>query len=149
MKDATECYLVEYDPTIVSFGDLATEVSIWRNGNRPVFIALSYRPLPVHVFTEVLVIFLGILFSRLVILQWAGHHYPYSKRSAQYRSIIFYANDNQKKTALNILQGLKASSRDEVFSSVEPMSLFYRAEEYHQKYTAKMLGGIRRNRKEY
>lgn len=54
----------------------------------------------------------------------------------QYRSAIFYHNDEQKKLAEYYIQKL---NEEEVYSSkivteVSPYSVFYEAEEYHQDY---------------
>ncbi len=56
----------------------------------------------------------------------------------QYRSVIFYRDDAQKKTAEEVIGEL---TRDRVFdkpivTAVEPASTFYVAEDYHQDYFA-------------
>jgi peptide-methionine (S)-S-oxide reductase len=56
----------------------------------------------------------------------------------QYRSVIFYRDQEQKKTAEDVIAEL---ARDEVFdnpivTAVEPASPFYVAEDYHQDYFA-------------
>lgn len=57
----------------------------------------------------------------------------------QYRSIILYANDNQKKAAERFIAKLNASSSKgaPITTEVKPLSEFYPAEEYHQNYYAK------------
>lgn len=57
----------------------------------------------------------------------------------QYRSVIFYYNENQKKEAEESMAKLEASGKyqNEVVTEVVPAGPFYRAEEYHQKYFAK------------
>ncbi len=57
----------------------------------------------------------------------------------QYRSVIFYLDEQQKQTAEQVIAEL---TRDKVFSSpivtgVEPASTFYVAEDYHQDYLTK------------
>lgn len=54
----------------------------------------------------------------------------------QYRSVIFYKNEEQKKAAQTIINALK---KEKVYSSpiattLEPYAKFYKAEEYHQNY---------------
>ncbi|HYE22407.1 MAG TPA: peptide-methionine (S)-S-oxide reductase MsrA [Verrucomicrobiae bacterium] len=54
----------------------------------------------------------------------------------QYRSVIFYSSEGQKKRAEEFIQELE---NDNVFSepivtSLEPLSQFYPAENYHQNY---------------
>ena len=56
----------------------------------------------------------------------------------QYRSVIFYLNEAQRKEAERVIARLTA---DEVFDSpivtaVEPASIFWKAEGYHQNYFA-------------
>ncbi len=56
----------------------------------------------------------------------------------QYRSVIFYRDEAQKKTAEDVIAEL---TRDKVFAdpivtAVEPASTFYVAEDYHQDYFA-------------
>src|SRR6266851_3451373 len=57
----------------------------------------------------------------------------------QYRSVVFYASDAQRRAALGYIDTLR---RDHLFSQaivtqVVPLVLFYPAEEYHQSYLAR------------
>lgn len=54
----------------------------------------------------------------------------------QYRSSIFYKNDEQKKAARNIIASLtKAKVYDKpIVTKIEPLTKFYKAENYHQNY---------------
>lgn len=54
----------------------------------------------------------------------------------QYRSIIFYANDEQKKTAQNYIAELNKSKpvAKPIVTEVVPLKQFYPAEEYHQNF---------------
>ena len=57
----------------------------------------------------------------------------------QYRSVIFYSDEAQKRTAEEVIAEL---TRDKVFAdpivtAVEPASTFYVAEDYHQEYFKK------------
>lgn len=56
----------------------------------------------------------------------------------QYRSVIFYTNDEQKNTALEMIQEINNSSKngEPVTTEVLPLSKFYMAESYHQDYFA-------------
>ena len=56
----------------------------------------------------------------------------------QYRSAIFYTNDEQKKLALSYIEAIdksKAFSKP-VVTHVVPLKQFYEAEAYHQNYLA-------------
>ncbi len=57
----------------------------------------------------------------------------------QYRSAIFYLNDEQKNTAEEVIKTVDASGdwKSRVVTEVVPFKIFYRAEEYHQKYLVK------------
>jgi peptide-methionine (S)-S-oxide reductase len=57
----------------------------------------------------------------------------------QYRSIIFYTNDEQKRVAERSRRALESSGRysDPVVTEIIPLRAFYRAEEYHQDYFRK------------
>ena len=55
---------------------------------------------------------------------------------SQYRSAIFYLNDEQKRTAEALITQLKAKGL-KVATEVTPASTFWRAEEYHQDYIRK------------
>jgi peptide methionine sulfoxide reductase msrA/msrB len=54
----------------------------------------------------------------------------------QYRSAVFYLSEAQRKTAEKLIALLKKQGYD-VKTTVEPASLFYRAEETHQHYYEK------------
>ncbi len=56
----------------------------------------------------------------------------------QYRSVIFYLNDEQKKAADDVIAELTRDQvfRDPIVTAVEPASTFYVAEDYHQDYFA-------------
>lgn len=54
----------------------------------------------------------------------------------QYRSVIFYGNDDEKKIAEEQIRLLEAKGYD-VVTQLLPSMPFYRAEEYHQHYIDK------------
>ena len=56
-----------------------------------------------------------------------------------YRSAIFYANDDQKRTAEAYIAQLDAahSWKHKIVTQVAPLKGFYRAEDYHQDYALK------------
>jgi peptide-methionine (S)-S-oxide reductase len=66
-----------------------------------------------------------------------------SNVGSQYRSIIFYHNEKQKKTALASKERLNNSGKYSrlVVTEIVPASTFYKGEEYHQKYFKKVGGG--------
>lgn len=56
----------------------------------------------------------------------------------QYRSVIFYKNDEQKKAAQSIIAELNKAKvyNSPIVTKVEPFKKFYKAEDYHQNYYA-------------
>jgi peptide-methionine (S)-S-oxide reductase len=56
----------------------------------------------------------------------------------QYRSVIFYLNEEQKKIANEVIAELTRDKvfRDPIVTAVETASTFYVAEDYHQDYFA-------------
>lgn len=58
-------------------------------------------------------------------------------RGSQYLSVLFYENEEQKKTAQKLVSMLKEKGLD-VQTKIEKASPFYPAEEYHQDYYEKM-----------
>lgn len=54
----------------------------------------------------------------------------------QYRSVIFYRNEAQRKTAQEIINALNAAKayNNPIVTKIEPFTKFYDAEEYHQDY---------------
>ena len=57
----------------------------------------------------------------------------------QYRSAIFYLGEDQRHTAEEVITSVEDSGEldAKVVTEVVPFKLFYRAEEYHQKYLIK------------
>lgn len=55
---------------------------------------------------------------------------------SQYRSVVFYANDQQKKTAQEIIQQLNISKayKSKIVTTLELFKGFTKAENYHQNY---------------
>ena len=64
-------------------------------------------------------------------------------RGTSYRSAIFYGNDEEKKEAENFIDIVNDSKRwhNPVVTTLEPFTVFYPAEDYHQDYLQKNPGG--------
>ncbi len=54
----------------------------------------------------------------------------------QYRSVIFYHDDEQKKIAEDYIAQLEAAKTwpDPIVTEISPFTVFYKAEDYHQNY---------------
>jgi peptide-methionine (S)-S-oxide reductase len=57
----------------------------------------------------------------------------------QYRSAIFYHDEEQRATAMESKEKLESSGRyrNPIVTEIVPAAQFYRAEEYHQQYLEK------------
>jgi len=64
-------------------------------------------------------------------------------RGTSYRSAIFYANDEEKQIAKEMIDVVNESARwsDPVVTTLEPLTRFWAAEDYHQDYLVKNPGG--------
>ena len=83
-----------------------------------------------------------ITFEKLVTI-WAQLHSPTRQTSRQYRSALFYSNEEERKIGLEAIEKMKkdklGGKQTTIYSNVEPLSgtKFYKAEEYHQDYLKK------------
>lgn len=82
-----------------------------------------------------------ISFVELLEVFWGVHDPTTLNRQGadvgtQYRSVIFYANDEQKKWAEEYKSKLNGSGAfpQPVVTEISPMKAFYKAENYHQNY---------------
>mmetsp|Transcript_16782 Transcript_16782/g.23640 ORF Transcript_16782/g.23640 Transcript_16782/m.23640 type:complete len:119 (-) Transcript_16782:305-661(-) len=72
-----------------------------------------------------------------ILVEWSRQvgFSPIRETSKQYRSAIFYVDGEQKKIAEETVKAMKSAlGVSKVFTGIEPVSAFYRAEEYHQNY---------------
>jgi peptide-methionine (S)-S-oxide reductase len=82
-----------------------------------------------------------ISYDELLAAFWTSHDPTQLNRQGndvgtQYRSVIFYHNDEQKRKAEDYKKKLneeKAYNSD-VVTEISPFSIFYKAEDYHQNY---------------
>ena len=86
-----------------------------------------------------------ISYAQLLDVFWKGHDPTQLNRQGpdfgtQYRSAIFYHNDEQKHAAENAKRNLQRSgnyTRQRIVTQIAPARTFYPAEEYHQQYLQK------------
>jgi len=64
-------------------------------------------------------------------------------KGTSYRSAIFYGNEDEKQEAINFIDIVNKSKRwkSSVVTTLEPLTKFYPAEDYHQDYLQKNPGG--------
>ncbi len=89
-----------------------------------------------------------ITFEDLLQVFWHSHDPTTKNRQGadvgtQYRSVIFYHNDEQKESAERLLQEIDGSDlwQDPIVTDIEPLSNYYPAEDYHQNYFEKHKNG--------
>lgn len=85
-----------------------------------------------------------ISYEQLLEVFWTCHDPTTLNRQGpdvgtQYRSVIFYHNEEQRKLAEASKKEWDASGRfkDPIVTQIVPASIFWRAEEYHQRYLQK------------
>ena len=84
-----------------------------------------------------------IAFAELLEVFWKTHDPTTLNRQGadagtQYRSVVFYHNDEQKKQAEEFKQKLNTAKAfpDPIVTEISPLEKFYAAEDYHQNYYA-------------
>jgi len=82
-----------------------------------------------------------ISFEKLLAVHFATHDPTTLNRQGadvgrHYRSTIFYANDEEKKTAETVIARLTEAKAfpSKIVTTLEPLKAFYVAENYHQNY---------------
>jgi len=97
------------DPTYYNLGDHTETVQV------------DYDPTEIS-YEELLTVFFG------------SHDCSISGAPAQYKSVIFYHDQEQESLARQAKDDREASSGAEVQTDIEEAGVFYLAEDYHQKY---------------
>jgi peptide-methionine (S)-S-oxide reductase len=75
-----------------------------------------------------------ISYEKLLELFWEEHDPTSRSWSRQYKAVVFYHDEEQKRSALVGRDRLAARKGKTIHTEVLPYSRFYTAEEYHQKY---------------
>lgn len=85
-----------------------------------------------------------VTFKKLLEVFWSKHDPTTLNRQGpdvgdQYRSVIFYTDENQKEEALQYKEELNKAHKfaRPIVTAIEPASKFYDAEDYHQDYFKK------------
>lgn len=85
-----------------------------------------------------------ISYEKLLDVFWSIHDPTQLNRQGpdvgtQYRSVIFYHNEEQKKAAIKSKEKLQSSGKysKPIATELKPALPFYRAEEHHQRYLEK------------
>ena len=83
-----------------------------------------------------------VSYEKLLEIFWENHDPTQLNRQGpdygtQYRSVIFYHNEQQKKLAEQSKKSQKQKYAKPIVTEIAKAKEFYRAEEYHQKYLEK------------
>jgi peptide-methionine (S)-S-oxide reductase len=73
-------------------------------------------------------------YRKLVDLFWSSHDPHDRSGSRQYMAAAFYHTEEQKRVILEAQARSSSGTTGKIFTQVLPASIFYPAEEYHQKY---------------
>ncbi len=65
---------------------------------------------------------------------WSGHDASEPPISDQYKSVIFYHEEEQRQLAIKSRQDEEKRLGRNIYTEVVPFTRFYLAEDYHQKY---------------
>lgn len=89
-----------------------------------------------------------VSYADLLAFFWKIHNPTQVNRQGpdigdQYRSAIFTPNEDQRAQAIASMEREDASGRHKkpIATRIEPLGIWYRAEEYHQQYFEKNGGG--------
>lgn len=80
-----------------------------------------------------------VSFSEILEVFWVAHDPTTLNRQGadvgtQYRSVIFYHDENQKKAAEASLKAAQPQFKDKIVTEISALPVFYKAEDYHQDY---------------
>ena len=87
-----------------------------------------------------------VTYSELLDVFWSSHNPSTRSFSRQYRSIIFFHNEQQQRLGLDTRRRQQAEKS--VYTEIVPFAKFFLAEDYHQKYylrrVEELMGELRR-----
>ena len=83
-----------------------------------------------------------ITYLQLLQIFWNNHNCKLKSSSRQYMSIILYHNLKQRDAATQSMQEQERKLDEKIFTEIVPLTQFYRAEDYHQKYSLQRVESI-------
>jgi len=75
-----------------------------------------------------------ITYPQLLQIFWDNHNCKLKSFSRQYMSIVFYHNLKQRDAAIQSMQEQEKKLDTKLVTEIVPLTQFYRAEDYHQKF---------------
>jgi peptide-methionine (S)-S-oxide reductase len=85
-----------------------------------------------------------ISYEHLLDIFWKTHNPCASSYSRQYMSAVFYHNEQQREIAERTRDREAAAHSKRIATQLLPLTAFYRAEDYHQKYTLRRKADLLR-----
>mmetsp|Transcript_22362 Transcript_22362/g.33040 ORF Transcript_22362/g.33040 Transcript_22362/m.33040 type:complete len:133 (-) Transcript_22362:461-859(-) len=84
-----------------------------------------------------------------ILVSWSEQHNPQYPQSTQYRSALWVKNNEQREAAMKQNEAMKRKQHGfgtknktrKIYVDIEDVGPFYKAEEYHQDYLRKKMGG--------
>jgi peptide-methionine (S)-S-oxide reductase len=76
-----------------------------------------------------------ISYGKLLETFWDSHNPAQRPWSRQYKSIIFFHNEEQRQLAIETRDQEAIKRKAKIFTEIVPAASFYPAEAYHQKYS--------------
>ena len=83
-----------------------------------------------------------ISYSDLLDIYWNSHNPTARSWSTQYRSVIFYSDEEQRKAAEKSAARVEKEIGRKLSTAIEPLRKFTLAEDYHQKYYLRQEGRV-------
>ena len=75
-----------------------------------------------------------ITYNALLDIFWQSHNPATRPWSEQYKTAIYYHNDEQKEQAIQSRDRMAVKLGGKIYTEIIPLSEFHQAETYHQKY---------------
>ena len=98
-------------------------------GNHSETIEIDYEPAKIS-------------YEELLDVFWDSHSPTSPPYSIQYKSAIFYHNEEQKRLAVETKEQQEIKRGKSIYTEIVPYSRFYLAEDYHQKYALRGVWDI-------
>ena len=76
-------------------------------------------------------------YDELLRVFWRKHDPTRPNRKEQYRSVVFFHDEDQRDSALKSKAREQAERTAPIVTQIEPAPAFYEAEEHHQQYLEK------------
>lgn len=90
-----------------------------------------------------------ITYEQLLEAFWKNHNPCAPPYSRQYMTAIFAHDDKQKELALKTKEREEAKQKQKIQSQVLPLTEFYLAEDYHQKYYLQQVPDLAKELRSY